>query len=690
MRTNSIKTKLSLVLGVIILIAIAIIITVSSINGNKVAIENAENKMASTLENSTQKLENIINKNIFEMEAHWNDLKVLVQYENFDRTQVQDIYKKMLEKDASVIGYTICIKPGYFDGKSDNYKTNPSYFTDGRFNEYWFKEDDQIFRRDYGISFEQDLEDSGSDWWKVPEKLKENVIYMDNYKVAGKDVLMTSVTYTILHNNEFIGIICKDFISEFIQQEAIKANNKLFKGQGHLTIYDQTGNIAADTENAENVGKDLKTISNENYSEIISSIKQGEERTYKENGNYYCVVPIKFNGSTSNWQMRVEIPEKVIKEKAMLLMRNQLIIGLFAICISILIIFLIVKRMLNPLNNLTAFSEKVAQGILYENINIDRDDEIGQLAKAFSIMMSRIREVVNGVKDNADNLVSASQQLSSSSEEMSQGASEQASSTEEVSSSMEEMSSNIQQNTDNAQETEKISVVAAKGISEVEKAAKESLTSIKQIADKITIVNDIAFQTNILALNAAVEAARAGEHGRGFAVVAAEVRKLAERSKIAADEIVSLSTYSVKATADAGELMSKIIPEVEKTARLVQEITAASLEQNSGADQINSAIQQLNQVTQQNAAASEEMSTSSEELSSQAEQLKDMVSFFKVDNSENYMGVRSNTLQQFNQDSKLVNTAGSNGSKNKKVLDEEGFDLNLNESNKIDNEFESF
>jgi len=692
MSTKSIKTKLSVVIGIIILIAIAIIITLSSINGNKVAIENAENKMESILENSTQKLESIIDKNIFEMETHWNDLKVLVQQENFDRTQVQDIYKNVLEKDASAIGYTICIKPGYFDGKSDDYKGHPGYYSDGRFSEYLYKEGNQIIREEMVIPFEQNLQEAGSDWWRIPEKIKENYIYIDIYNVGGKDVLMVSVTYTILRNNEFIGVICKDFISEFIQYEAIEANSKLFKGQGNIVIYDQDGNIAADTKNAENVGKDLKTVSNENYSEIINSIKKGENRTFKENGNYYCVVPIKFNGSTSNWQMRVEIPEKVIKEKAVLLMRNQLIIGLFAICISILIIFLIIKRMLNPLNNLTTFSEKVAQGILYENIKIDRDDEIGQLAKAFSIMIARIREVVHGVKDNADNLVSASQQLSSSSEEMSQGASEQASSTEEVSSSMEEMSSNIQQNTDNAQETEKISVIAAKGISEVEKAAGESLTSIKQIAEKITIVNDIAFQTNILALNAAVEAARAGEHGRGFAVVAAEVRKLAERSKIAADEIVSLSNYSVKVTEDAGGLMMKIIPEVEKTARLVQEITAASLEQNSGADQINNAIQQLNQVTQQNAAASEEMSTSSEELSSQAEQLKDMVSFFKVDNAENYKGIRRNTLQQFNQDSKVVKKAGvgSNGGSNKKVFDEKGFDLNLNESNKLDNEFESY
>jgi methyl-accepting chemotaxis protein len=217
---------------------------------------------------------------------------------------------------------------------------------------------------------------------------------------------------------------------------------------------------------------------------------------------------------------------------------------------------------------------------------------------------------------------------------MSQGASEQASSAEEVSSSMEEMAANIQQNTENARQTEKIALNASDGINRVNDASDQTLKYMQDIADKVSIIGEIARQTNILALNAAVEAARAGEHGKGFAVVAAEVRKLAERSQVSAVEIDTLTKNSVRATEESGKLLAAIAPEIGKTAKLVQEIAAASIEQNSGADQVNNAIQQLNQVTQQNAAASEEMATSSEELASQAQQLLEMISFFKIESHE--------------------------------------------------------
>jgi methyl-accepting chemotaxis protein len=196
---------------------------------------------------------------------------------------------------------------------------------------------------------------------------------------------------------------------------------------------------------------------------------------------------------------------------------------------------------------------------------------------------------------------------------------------------MEEMASNIGQNTDNAQQTEKIALQAAEDIREGSIAVNQTVDSMKTIAEKITIIGEIARQTNLLALNAAVEAARAGEHGKGFAVVAAEVRKLAERSQIAATEIDALSKSSVTIAEKSGKLLEGIVPNIQKTSKLVQEIAASSMEQNAGAEQVNGAIQQLSQVIQQNAAASEEMATSSEELSSQAEQLKDTISFFKID-----------------------------------------------------------
>jgi methyl-accepting chemotaxis protein len=281
---------------------------------------------------------------------------------------------------------------------------------------------------------------------------------------------------------------------------------------------------------------------------------------------------------------------------------------------------------------ITEKAKLVAAGDL--TVDLKKRSDKDELMQSLTDMVKSTAHIISEFKSASDNISASSQQMSSTSQEMSQGASEQASSAEEVSSSMEEMAANIQQNTENAQQTEKIALNAADGINKVNDASDQTLKYMQDIADKVSIIGEIARQTNILALNAAVEAARAGEHGKGFAVVAAEVRKLAERSQISAVEIDSLTKNSVRATEESGKLLAAIAPEIGKTAKLVQEIAAASMEQNSGADQVNNAIQQLNQVTQQNAAASEEMATSSEELASQAQQLLEMISFFKIDNSD--------------------------------------------------------
>ncbi len=337
-----------------------------------------------------------------------------------------------------------------------------------------------------------------------------------------------------------------------------------------------------------------------------------------------------------------------------------LLVTLITVALVILVLRTIVQSVVVALRKGVEFAKQVAVGDLTATVDVYQKDEIGELADALRNMVEKLKDIVENIQSGADSISGAGFEVSSASQQLSQGASEQASAAEEVSSSMEQMAANIQQNTDNAQQTEKISLNVSTGVQKVGNASKESLESIRNIAEKIGIINDIAFQTNILALNAAVEAARAGEHGRGFAVVAAEVRKLAERSKIAADEIVTLASKSVNVTEEASELMANLIPEIEKTAKLVQEISAASIEQSSGSDQINSAIQQLNQVTQQNAAASEELATSSEELSSQAEQLKELISFFRVESKSTASSFRK-TIQQTQKNGSGHTTQHTNG-----------------------------
>jgi len=289
------------------------------------------------------------------------------------------------------------------------------------------------------------------------------------------------------------------------------------------------------------------------------------------------------------------------------------------------------RSITRPLAEGVAVANKLAAGDLTLQFDVQQKDETGQLLASMSTMVGKLRNVVVDVKTAADNVASGSEQLSSGAQQMSQGTTEQAASTEEASSSIEEMNATIRQNADNSMQTEKIALKSASDAQESGRAVSQTVSAMKDIAQKISIIEEIARQTNLLALNAAIEAARAGEHGKGFAVVAAEVRKLAERSQTAAGEISQLSSSSVQVAEQAGEMLARLVPDIQKTAELVQEITASSKEQSGGAEQINGAIQQLNQVVQQNAGAAEEMASTAEELASQADQLQTTISFFKID-----------------------------------------------------------
>jgi methyl-accepting chemotaxis protein len=302
-----------------------------------------------------------------------------------------------------------------------------------------------------------------------------------------------------------------------------------------------------------------------------------------------------------------------------------------ALLIAVLAAFWIALSINRGLRNAVGAVQNVAEGDLTRFATITSKDEIGDLLGYVNTMIERLRGVVGDALSASDNVSSGSQELSASSEQLSQGATEQASSAEEASASMEQMAANIKQNADNAAQTEKIARQSSRDAEVSGQAVNRAVGAMRTIAEKISIVQEIARQTDLLALNAAVEAARAGEHGKGFAVVASEVRKLAERSQAAAAEISSLSGETVQVATEAGEMLNRLVPDIQKTAELVSEISAACREQDIGAAQINEAIQQLDKVTQLNAGASEEMSSTSEELASQAEELQASIAFFRVE-----------------------------------------------------------
>jgi methyl-accepting chemotaxis protein len=424
---------------------------------------------------------------------------------------------------------------------------------------------------------------------------------------------------------------------------------------GYFFVYNQTTVVALPTNKTLH-GKDLKDLKDANGVYLVRELNKlaqggGGFLTYiwpkpgkgdQPKLSYAMLIP-----GTEMWIGTGVYIDNIKEEESRINSEIQSIVSSYSWWIggSVLVIFILlvlpfciflVRSIVKPLDESVVLADLVASGDLTVNISSEYDDEPGKLASALAGMVDRLRTIVVQAKVGANEVASGSTEVSSSSQTMADGANRQAASVEELSASMEEMISQISRNTENARQTEKMATQAAEDAKEGGETVLQAVDSIKNIAEKISIIEEIARQTNLLALNAAIEAARAGEAGKGFAVVASEVRKLAERSGAAAGEIGELSATTLAQADAAGNMLTKMVPDIRQTAELVQEITSASSEQNAGAEEINRAVQELDSVIQQNASSSEELAATANEFTGHATSLQQSMQFFNTGDGNNY------------------------------------------------------
>jgi methyl-accepting chemotaxis protein len=627
MKTISFKTKVLALTASVFLLSIAIIITYNAISRLNDAKQNAVKNATLTTDNLVSQLKDKVNYT-FDILRSVND-NLAITKDKLSRDIVNEMLIEMLKNNPDFFGTYTLWEPDAFDKKDKQFAGKPGHDKTGRFIPYWTRKAGDGFRQDALMDYE--TEGESNYYLPVRKSKKECIIDPLLYPVDNKNVLMISLVSPILINGEFMGITGVDYELSFMQRELMEVQSKVFNGKSDIEILSNMGKIVASSISPDSIGKSILDLDIENVDDILKKIQRGKSETSIKDDNLVITKSFVYGKTVTPWQIRFTLPYSEITKESRSIIFTSILGGIILLIIGLLIIYLLVNRLTKPLNVLVEKTQKISEGDLTGRIEITRDDEIGLLAKSFNTMVIKLNEIIATIIESTNSFTIGTSQISSTAEQVAQGANEQASSSEEVSASVLEMAANIQQNTENSKQTEIIANEAYQGIMEVANKAKQSLDATNTVTQKITVINEIAEKTDILAINAAIEAARAGEHGKGFAVVAAEVRKLAEISQKAAKEINEITLFNSKITGESGVLMGEVIPKIQKTSILIQEITAASIEQSSGTEQISKAIEQLSQVTQQNSAAAEQMSSSSEELASQAEVLKDTVMFFKID-----------------------------------------------------------
>ncbi len=671
MKFTSLKIKLAITISIAVGIIFSLTIFYSVISNRKIAIENSEREMTLLAKEYALKIEAEIEIGMDASNTMGSVAKSHKTSSNidFNRAGMNDFLKQVLNDNPSFLGTYTFWETNSFDGKDNEYIGKIGHDETGRFIPYISKGKNNEIIVEAIVGYSEN-----PDWYSIPKNTKkEAIIEPYIYTIQGKVVIMTSLITPIVVDNVFVGLIGVDFDINFIQHLAIDAKNKIYNGNAEISIIANNGTYAANTKNTEYIGKNISEF---NDNEIISKIKKGKIFKTQNSEILEINVPINIGKTTTAWSVNVSVPKEIIFADTNKQTLILIIIGIISIILIIFVSLYIAKTFTTPIEKVVKALQKMSQKQINFRMDTKRNDEIGTLYNSINTMNKVFTEMITGIDETASSVLTASNQLSSISQEISQRANKQAATTEEVATSMEQMLAMINSNTQNAEMTEKASTKSANDMKQGNDIFFRTIKSVTKISEKITIITEIANKTDILSINAAIEAARAGEAGKGFSVVANEIRKLADKTQQASSNIEKLSNEGRGYSQITSKLFEKLIPEIIKSAKLVNNIVSAGKEQQSAVENINISVQQLTEITNENSASAEEMSSSAEELSAQAEQLKSMI----ASSVNDITGVKQNSKDIDN-------------NKQKKQISEpnnKGFNMVLSNNDKADDKFETF